>query len=53
MSQKLANVVLLTMLEQVALDLEAALMFPAPPKPLVQKASDELAAIVSELRKLT
>ena len=53
MAQKLANVVLLTLLEQVALDLEASLMFPAPPKPLVQKASDSLEAIVAELRKLT
>ena len=51
MSQKLANVVLLTLLEQVALDLEASLMFPAPPKPLVQKASDSLEAIVAEIRK--
>jgi hypothetical protein len=53
MSQKLANVVLLTLLEQVALDLEASLMFPAPPKLLVQKANDSLKAIVAEFRKLT
>lgn len=51
MSQKLANVVLLTMLEQIALDLESALLFPAPPRALVQKASDSLEDIIVELRK--
>lgn len=52
MAQNPVNAVLIALLEQVVCDLETALVFPSPPKPLVQKANSSLEVIIAEMRKL-